>query len=159
MGGSGLSGNDGSDVVAGPNGSIWGGNHGSWIENSSTVPGDAAAIGQGAGHEQGALWDQFLASPEGAPWASQVEALKAARTGNNRIITGGQVLASVGGQLTDISPLINTFKQWQSGQATAYDAFTKYADLAKNQPGRDATILTGPAVAPDTALASAGRRP
>lgn len=52
----------------------------------------------------------------------------------------------------DITGLVNDFNTWLSQQAQMNSEHTQYADLAKAQPGRDATILTGPAVNPNMTL-------
>lgn len=149
MGGGGLSGGNPGEIQTGPNGSIWGGRDGNW--NSPGISGSDVSAAQGGAPTTGNLIDQWAAGGD-APSGLTPEILAAIRSGNNRIGAGGHVMASIGGQLTDISGFVNSYKSWEAGQKTASDSFSTYVAAAKGQPGRDANLLTGAVVAPETAI-------
>lgn len=44
----------------------------------------------------------------------------------------------------DVTNLVNTFTAWQAANASTQKTASQYAQISAGQPGRDATILTGP---------------
>ena len=54
-----------------------------------------------------------------------------------------------GGPGTDMNPVITAFNTWVSQQNAANTSQANYSTLANSEAGRDATILTGPAVNPN----------
>lgn len=50
---------------------------------------------------------------------------------------------------TDITQLVTDYNTWVSRQQALLNTHDQYASLVKDQPGRDATTLTGPEVNPN----------
>jgi hypothetical protein len=96
------------------------------------------------------------AQSTGAPTDIPPDVLAAIKSGQNGVSqAGGRVFADINGQIQDISPFVNQFKDWVTSNASQYAQWSQYATLAQGQPGRDSTILTGAAIAPQTAAMEA----
>ena len=63
--------------------------------------------------------------------------------------TGGQNFSSDG---TDMNPILTPFNIWIAQQNATNTEHASYSNFSNSEQGRDATILTGPAVNPNSIL-------
>lgn len=92
----------------------------------------------------------FTQSDEGKGYSPEI--IAAIRSKKNETDANGRVWAKINGSITDISGYINQYNAWASSNVDAATAFSAYQKASKGQPGRDAELLTGATVAPETAI-------
>lgn len=91
--------------------------------------------------------DEFSQTQKGQTWGPWIQKIKQQQIMSHYDNPNSFVIQDKSSKtgFEDISNVLSDYNQWLSAQAATNKQYAQYKDLAQDQQGRDATILTGPA--------------